>query len=64
MKIGRKREKERPSSRDAEDSCDVRKELELSRTDILAVIIAMFQLVLPLIGGLIIVGAIVALILH
>lgn len=35
-----------------------------SRTDILAVIIALFQLVLPLVLGLLIVGVIIALILR
>jgi hypothetical protein len=64
MKIGRWREKERPSPRNAEDSSGQRKDPELTRTDIVAIIIAMFQLVLPLIAGLIIVGAIVALILR
>ena len=51
-------------SSDKEISSDHRKDLQLSRQDILAVIIAMFQLFLPLIGGLILVGIIVALILH
>ena len=64
MKIGRWREKERSSPRNAENSSGERKDPKLSRTDIVAVIIALFQLVLPLIGGLIIVGAIVALILR
>jgi len=46
------------------DSGAERKPPELSRKDILAVILAMFQLFLPLIAGLLIVGAVVALILR
>jgi len=64
MNIGKQREKKRRMSSDKEISSDHRKDLQLSRQDILAVIIAMFQLFLPLIGGLILVGIIVALILH
>lgn len=37
---------------------------ELSRKDILAVILALFQLFLPAIVGLILVGIVVALVLH
>lgn len=43
---------------------DGRMDPEPSRKDIVAVIIAMFQLFLPLIVGLIVVGAVVALILR
>ena len=64
MKIGRQREKKRQMSSDKEVSTDHRKDPELSRQDILAVIIAMFQLFLPLIGGLTLVGVIVELILR
>jgi hypothetical protein len=46
------------------DSGAERKPPELSRKDVLAVILAMFQLFLPLIVGLLIVGAVVALILR
>ncbi len=37
---------------------------ELSRKDILAVILALFQLFLPAIVGLILVGLVIALVLH
>ncbi|MCX6094611.1 MAG: hypothetical protein NTY63_07330 [Candidatus Bipolaricaulota bacterium] len=64
MKIGRPRKEEPEIAPGAEDSGAERKAPELSRKDILAVIIAMFQLFLPLIVGLVIVGAVVALILR
>ncbi|MEN6368864.1 MAG: hypothetical protein ABFD77_04110 [Thermotogota bacterium] len=51
-------------ARGTDDSGAERKPPELSRKDILAVMIAMLQLFLPLIVGLVIVGAIVALILR
>ncbi|MFC2095045.1 hypothetical protein ACFLSW_01210 [Candidatus Bipolaricaulota bacterium] len=64
MKIAKQREKERSAQRNRDDSSDEWKKPELPRKDIVAVIIAMFQLFLPLIVGLVIVGVIVALILR
>jgi hypothetical protein len=64
VKIGRQRGKERPSVQDLPSPSDGRMDPEPSRKDIVAVIIAMFQLFLPLIVGLIVVGAVVALILR
>jgi hypothetical protein len=64
MKISRQRGKERPSVQDQASPSHERMDPELSRKDIVAVIIAMFQLFLPLIVGLIAVGAVVALILR
>ena len=64
MSIGRRRKDEIELARSTNDSGAARKPPELSRKDILAVILAMFQLFLPLIVGLLIVGAVVALILR
>ncbi len=64
MKISKQQKEEPELARGAGDSGAERKAPELSRQDILAVVIAMFQLFLPLIVGLIIVGAVVALILR
>ncbi len=64
MKIGRRRTERMDLARGTDDSGAERKPPELSRKDILAVMIAMLQLFLPLIVGLVIVGAIVALILR
>jgi hypothetical protein len=64
MRIGWRRKKETDLVPRTEDSPSERKAPELSRKDVLAVILAMFQLFLPLIAGLLIVGAIVALILR
>lgn len=64
MKISKQRKEEPELTPGAGDSGAERKAPELSRQDILAVVIAMFQLFLPLIVGLIIVGAVVALILR
>jgi hypothetical protein len=64
MKIGRQREQERSSPRNGEGSLDGREDPEPSRKDIVAIILAMFQLFFPLVVALIIVGAIVALILR
>jgi len=66
MKIGRKGSHQRSSlsQDDGEDLASERSQPEMTWKDIVAVIIAMFQLVLPLVGALILVGAIVALLLH
>jgi hypothetical protein len=64
MRIGRRREDDMDFAQGTNDSGAERKPPELSRKDILAVILAMFQLFLPLIVGLLIVGAVVALILR
>lgn len=64
MKISRRRGKERSSVRDLPSPSDERMDPQPSRKDIVAVIIAMFQLFLPLIVGLIVVGVVVALILR
>jgi hypothetical protein len=64
MRLSRRRKDEADLARAADDSGAGRKPPELSRKDILAVILAMFQLFLPLIVGLLIVGAVVALILR
>jgi len=64
MKIGRQQGKERSSVRNQPTPSNERMDPELSRKDVIAVIIAMFQLFLPLIFGLIIVGVAVALILR
>lgn len=64
MSIGRRRKDEMDLARNTNDAGAERKPPELSRKDILAVILAMLQLFLPLIVGLLIVGAVVALILR
>jgi hypothetical protein len=64
MKIGRRRKVDRASTQGASIPADVPTDPELSRKDIVAVIIAMIQLFLPLIVGLVLVGAVVALILR
>ena len=64
MKTLRRRRRdpeERPNEQDAREESG---QPNPSRTDILAVIIALFQLVFPVILGLVIVGAIVALVLR
>jgi hypothetical protein len=66
MKIGRKPRKQEsaPSEDSANDQTGEQQQPEMSGKDIVAVIIAMFQLVLPLVAGLILVGAIVAILLR
>jgi hypothetical protein len=62
-RIGRKG-REPKDVRSEEDTPAGNGQPKPSRTDIVAVIIALFQLILPLILGLFIVGVIVALILR
>jgi hypothetical protein len=64
MRIGRLRKTEEGGGRHPGECSTGPKPLEPSRMDIVAIVIAMFQLFLPLIVGLILVGVIVALILH
>jgi hypothetical protein len=64
MKLGRRRRDERLHPRDEVGSAGGRRDPELPAKDVLAAIIALFQLVLPLIIALVIVAAVVALILR
>ena len=64
MKALRKEKDERAGAPDEGDTGDERKVNEPSRKDMLAVMLAMFQLFLPAILGLILVGVVVALILR
>ncbi len=64
MKALRKEKDERAGAPDEGGAGDERKMNEPSRKDMLAVMLAMFQLFLPAILGLILVGVVVALILR
>jgi len=63
MRFGRCR-RARQSARSEADSTDAGADREMTAKDVLAVIIAAFQLFLPLIVALVIVGVVVAVILR
>jgi hypothetical protein len=64
MKALRQEKEERAGAPDEAATGDERKVNVPSRKDMLAIILAMFELFLPAILGLILVGVVVALILH